>query len=72
MLAELRPEIQERIRALTNASYFNLPELLKELWPEDAVKARQLGKEFRSNLDEFPGVTEAGKDSANLRWYRKD
>lgn len=33
--------------------------------------ARQLGKDFRTNLEAFPGVVDEGRDEENLRCYRK-
>ena len=71
MFEELRDQIAIRIAELPNGSRFNLRDLLGVLWPENAGEARQLGRDFRGNLGDFPGVEDAGKDDENLRWYLK-
>ena len=71
MFEQLREQISIRIEDLPNGTRFNLRDLLDGIWPEDSGSARQLGRDFRSHLADFPGVEDAGKDDENLRWYFK-
>ncbi|RJL22156.1 DUF1413 domain-containing protein [Paracoccus siganidrum] len=71
MFEQLQDQIAIRIADLPNGTRFNLRDLLGAAWPEGAGDARQLGRDFRQNLPNFPGVEDAGKDDENLRWYLK-
>lgn len=71
MFEQLRGQIAVRIANLPNGTRFNLRDLLDGDWPEDAGNARQLGRDFRRNLANFPNVEDAGRDNENLRWYLK-
>ena len=66
-----REMITQRIAALAPGTRFNLRDLLGDEWPERAGEARQLGRDFRAQLNEFGGVADEGRDNENLRWYRK-
>lgn len=71
MFEMLRHIIAQRIGELGANESFNLRELLGEDWPKNQGAARQLGKDFRANLQDFPGVEDEGKDDENLRWYKR-
>ena len=71
MFEELRETIAHRIAQLEPGRRFNLRDLLGEEWPDGPGAAKQLGQDFRANLETFPGVLDEGRDGENLRWYRK-
>ncbi len=71
MFEALKQIIAERVEELDTNERFNLRDLLGEDWPEDQGSARQLGRDFRANLQEFPRVEDEGRDGENLWWYRR-
>ncbi|MCA0997957.1 hypothetical protein [Alloyangia pacifica] len=71
MFERLRRTITQRIAELENGSLFNLRDLLGDERPDGQGAARQLGRDFRANLHDFPDVADEGRDGENLRWYRK-
>ena len=66
-----REKIMQRIEALTPDARFNLRDLLGDEWPEQSGEARQLGRDFKNQLNDFEGVAYEERVSANLSWYRK-
>lgn len=71
MFEELRAIIAQKVNELEVGSRFNIRDLLGENWPDGQGAARQLGRDFRANLRDFPEVEDEGKDGENLRWYRR-
>jgi len=68
---ELRATIAQKVNELEVGSRFNIRELLGEDWPDGQGAARQLGRDFRANLRDFPEVEYEGRDGGNLSWYRR-
>lgn len=62
MFEELRAIIVQKVNEPEVGSRFNIRDLLGEHWPDGERAARQLGRDFRANLHNFPEVQDGGKD----------
>jgi hypothetical protein len=72
MFEDLREIIAQRIEEREAGNPFTLRELLHAEWPDNPGLARQLGRDFRKNLNAFPDVADVGRDAENHRLYRKN